>query len=158
MEAAALYHKVSVLHVSSEQNLKHQLEVVTEQKENIWTQYVYTKKIGLTIPILSQWLKRRRMLKAYDLGFENIKRERGLPQLIHLNVVLPAGLGVLHLHKKYKIPFVLNEGWTGYMKEDGSYKGFFVKYFTQKVIRAASCILPVSRDLMEAMQSQCCPM
>lgn len=153
MEAAALHHKVSVLHVSSEQDLKHQQEVLTEQKENIWTHYVYTKKISLSIPILSQWLKRRRMLKAYDLGFENMKRERGLPQLIHLNVVLPAGIGVLHLHKKHSIPFVLNEGWTGYMKEDGSYKGFFVKLFTQKICKAASCILPVSQDLMTAMQS-----
>ncbi len=93
------------------------------------------------------------MLKAYDLGFENLKRERGIPHLIHLNVVLPAGIGVLHLHKKHKIPFVVNEGWTGYMKEDGSYQGFFVKYFTQKIIKAASCILPVSEDLMTAMQS-----
>ncbi len=92
------------------------------------------------------------MLKAYEKGFEVIKKERGLPQLIHLNVVLPAGIGVLHLHKKHKIPFVVNEGWTGYMKEDGNYRGFFVKYFTQKIIKAASYILPVSQDLQEAMK------
>jgi L-malate glycosyltransferase len=127
------------------------MEVTTEAKANLFTHYVYTSKITTRIPFLSQWLKRRRMLKAYELGFKNIKQERGLPHLIHLNVVLPAGIGVLHLHKKHSIPFVVNEGWTGYMKEDGSYKGFLVKYFTQKIIKAAACILPVSKDLQEAM-------
>jgi glycosyltransferase involved in cell wall biosynthesis len=141
------------LHVCSERGLRAKMEVVTETRGTLMTHYVYTSKITIGIPFLSQWLKRRRMLKAYELGFENIKQKQGPPHLIHLNVVLPAGIGVLQLHKKYKIPFVVNEGWTGYMKEDGNYRGFFVKYFTQKVIKAASFILPVSKDLQAAMQS-----
>ncbi len=152
VEAASLHHKVSVLHVCSEPDLKTNTEEVNEVKGKLFIHYIYTAKIKLRIPFLSQWVKRGRMLKAYEKGFEVIKKERGLPQLIHLNVVLPAGIGVLHLHKKHKIPFVVNEGWTGYMKEDGNYRGFFVKYFTQKIIKAASYILPVSQDLQEAMK------
>lgn len=129
------------------------MEAVTETKESLFTQYVYTSKITIGIPLLSHWLKHRRLIKAYELGFELVKQKQGLPTLIHLNIVLPAGLGVLYLHKKHKIPFVVNEGWTGYMKEDGNYRGFFVKYFTQKIIKAASAILPVSKDLQEVMQS-----
>ena len=150
-QAAALHHKVSVLHVCSETGLKSKIEQVNEWIGKIYIQYIYTAKISIRLPLLSQWLKTRRMLKAFDLGFEKIQKQRGIPQVIHLNVVFPAGIAVLHLHKKYNIPFVVNEGWTGYMKEDGNYKGVFMKYFTKKVIQAAAMILPVSQDLQAAM-------
>lgn len=64
-------------------------------------------------------------MKAYQLGYKKLFDQKSAPNLIHLNVVLPAGLFVLHLHKKLNIPYVVNEGWTGYLKEDGSYKGFY---------------------------------
>ncbi len=127
-------------------------ETHTQEHKGVWTHYIYTKKINLSIPILTQWLKRRQLLKAYETGFKNLLRERGQIHLIHLNVVMPAGFGALLLHKKYNIPYVVNEGWTGYMKEDGSYRGFFSKYFTKKIIQSAAYILPVSKDLQEAME------
>lgn len=154
VQAASRYHKVSVLHVCFDKNIHQNRELVSPTVNGVFTQYVYIQKVRTRIPFLSQWLKRLRLLNAYEEGFQLLIKERGIPQLIQLNVVLPAGIGVLHLHQKYSIPFVVNEGWTGYMKEDGSYRGFFTKYFTHKILQSSSCILPVSKDLQEAMISQ----
>lgn len=66
-------------------------------------------------------------------------------------MAIPAGLGALFLKRRYGIPYVLNEGWTGYMEEDGSYKGWVIKWLTRRIVANASKILPVSQDLMRCM-------
>jgi glycosyltransferase involved in cell wall biosynthesis len=80
-------------------------------------------------------------------------KTRGLPDLVQLNVVLPAGPAALSVCKKYGLPLVVNEGWTGYDPEDGRYRGFVTKYFTKKVIAAAKAILPVTSYLSGLMQT-----
>ncbi len=153
VQAAALNFKVSVLHVCSDQRLQKKFEFVSELSKEIKVQYVYFKKVKSKIPLFSNWLKYKRRMKAYQLGYKKLFDQKSAPNLIHLNVVLPAGLFVLHLHKKLNIPYVVNEGWTGYLKEDGSYKGFLLKYFTKRVFYFSSCIMPVSEGLMNAMKT-----
>lgn len=152
-KAAALYNKVSVLHVCSDDNLSSETEFVESTENNIYSLIVYYKKIK-ALPLIDLILKRKKVLKLFDAGFSKLTSQVGKPDLIQLNVVMPMGIAVLHLSKKYNIPFIINEGWSGYLPEDGSYKGFIQKYFTQKIISQAKVIMPVSKTLMEAMQNQ----
>lgn len=149
--AASLHHKVSVLHVCSEANLSSEFEVVSTNEQQIETITVYYKKINFSLPIISQVIKWRKQLKAYDLGFNLLLKKLYKPDLIQLNVVAPAGAAVLHLSKKHNIPFVVNEGWTGYMPEDGRYNNWLIKMLTKKVISRAKVIMPVSERLKKAM-------
>ena len=150
-QAASIYNKVSVIHVCSDEQLKQKFELVNTQNENIHTIIVYYQKIKSKMPVISQWQKRNRLIEAFDLGYQELLKSSEPPQLIQLNVVLPAGLGALYLSKKHHLPLVVNENWSGYTKEDGNYKGFFVKYFTQKIIASAKKIMPTSTYLKEAM-------
>lgn len=74
-----------------------------------------------------------------------------MPDLIQLNVIMPMGIGAYYLSGKYNIPYVINENWSGYCEEDGNYKGFIQKYYTEKIVKKAKAILPTSVYLKEAM-------
>lgn len=152
-KAASLHNKVSVLHVCSDERLTEDFELVESTENNITTSIVYYKKIKGSFPALSPFAKRKMLLKGFEMGFERIKGKVGLPNLIQLNVVMPAGIGVLYLSQKYNIPYVVNEGWSGYYPEDGNYKGFLLKHFTKKIIKHAEVIMPVSEGLKTAMLS-----
>lgn len=142
-----------MLHVSSNSNLDNPIEFSLQNEAGINTLRVYYKKVNAKTLLLSQITKLNRLKKAYELGFKKLVETEGKPDLIHLNVAMPAGIGVLQLVSEFKIPFVLNENWSGYCVEDGNYKGFFQTYFTKKIVSAASAILPTSEFLKEAMLS-----
>lgn len=152
-EAVSALHEVTVIHVSSEDKPKQDFEVVQTKEGNLHSIHVYYKKVRSNLPGISAFIKRKRYLKAFELGYNTLLLHRSQPQLIHLNVVLPAGLGALHLARKYALPLVVNENWSGYSKEDGNYKGVAQKFFTRKIIAAASRILPTSTYLKDAMLS-----
>lgn len=152
-EAAALYNEVSVVHVCSDENLKSDFECVESLEAGILTLTVYYKKIKSTLPFFSQFLKKKLVLQAFDYAYNELGRRREKPDLIQLNVIMPMGIGAYHLSKKYSIPYVINENWSGYTKEDGNYKGFVQQFYTRKIIKDAEAIMPTSTYLKEAMLS-----
>jgi glycosyltransferase involved in cell wall biosynthesis len=94
-----------------------------------------------------------RLRKLYDETVEQIIKQWGKPDVIHLNVVFPAGIFALRLSKKHKIPLVITEHWTGYLPEDGSYRGFVKKWVTKKIVAAARIVSPVTHHLANAMRN-----
>ena len=152
-QVAALQNKVSVLHVSADAS--QQAEAVTEviNEPGLFTLQVYYKKVQHNLPIISNWLRLRKLKQGYKNGFAQLVAKNGMPSLIHLNVAIPAGVAVLELARQYKIPYVLNENWSGYCPEDGNYKGFFLKHFTRRIVRNARVIMPTSHFLKEAMMN-----
>ena len=150
-KAAAKHNRVSVIHVCSDETLTSNLELVESNDDLIYTITAYYQKVKSKLPFISQWLKMKRLMKAYEVAYLHLIEKKGIAQLIQLNVAMPAGIGVLNLSKKYHIPFVLNENWSGYTMEDGNYKGILLKYFTQKIVAQAKKIMPTSLYLQEAM-------
>jgi len=152
-EAAALYNRVSVIHVCSEENLKADFECTESFENNILTLTVYYKKVASRFPFFSQLVKKKRVLKAFDLGYEELVKRNGKPDLIQLNVIMPMGIGAYHLSKRHSIPYVINENWSGYCEEDGNYKGFIQQFYTRKIVKEAKVIMPTSVYLKDAMLS-----
>jgi glycosyltransferase involved in cell wall biosynthesis len=70
-----------------------------------------------------------------------------------LNAIFPACIPTLQLIKKLKCPLFITEHWTGYSPEDGSYKGFIMKYFTKQIVAKAHTIITVSDYLTRMMKS-----
>ncbi len=149
-EAAVLYNKVNVLHVCSDENLETDFECVESAENGITTVTVYYKKVTSEFPLFSQLIKKAKVLKAFDMGYELILKE-GKPDLIQLNVIMPMGIGAYHLSKKHNIPYIINENWSGYCEEDGNYKGFAQQFYTRKIVKEAKTIMPTSDYLKEAM-------
>lgn len=78
----------------------------------------------------------------------------GKPTLIHLHVILPLAPLVLIYKKISGLSLVFTEHWTGYQDEDGSYKGFFKKFFTQQLVKNAQAGITVSKHLAQTMHQK----
>jgi len=73
-----------------------------------------------------------------------------MPDLIHVQVAMKAGLIALYLKWKYRIPYVLTEHWSGYypFSADSLYKkSYLTRFATQLIIKNAARFLPVSEHL-----------
>lgn len=85
-----------------------------------------------------------------------LRHEGWMPDVVQLNVIQKQGLLALWLKKRYGIPYVIVEHWSGYLPENGAYlrnNGSLKRRIYEKIAAEASVILPVSEGLKEAMQT-----
>ncbi len=91
--------------------------------------------------------------KAFLDGYHRIEQSWGRPDITQANVIAKNAWCSYYLYKKYAIPYIIVEHWSGYLPANGGYKGFFHKRITEHIARHAKAILPVSPALMEAMKA-----
>lgn len=144
-EAVSMLNEVYALYVYGSESLDE--EVITHVSEN-FTEHLIQYKKNYTTSIG----KYHQIKNIYEKSFKAVMEKHGRPDIIHLNVIFPAGIFALHLSNKYNIPLVITEHWTGYLPEDGSYQGIIKKYFTKKVVQKAKIICPVTMHLEDNMR------
>jgi glycosyltransferase involved in cell wall biosynthesis len=76
----------------------------------------------------------------------------GKPDVVHVNVLTKQGLLAWWLKRKYGVPYVVMEHWSGYLPENGDYRGVMRKKMSEMIVRRASAVMPVSAKLMNAMK------
>lgn len=83
-----------------------------------------------------------------------LKHEGWLPDVVQLNVIQKQGLLALWLKKRYGIPYVIIEHWTGYLPENLSVKstGLHTR-FMKHICAEAEVVMPVSEHLGYAMRN-----
>jgi glycosyltransferase involved in cell wall biosynthesis len=83
-----------------------------------------------------------------------LQREGWMPDLVQLNVIQKQGLLALWLKRRYGIPYVIIEHWTGYLPQNMSVQphGWHSR-FMKNICRNAEVVMPVSNQLMQAMQA-----
>lgn len=102
---------------------------------------LYTEKKGI-----HWYIEMWRMWRA-------LKKEWGLPDVVQMNVLDKNGLLANWLKLRYNIPYILVEHWSGYLPTNFSFKGGWHGKLMRLIARRASCILPVSQMLEEAMKT-----
>ncbi len=146
-EAVASLCNVASLYVISSHDAKG-YEIKKRWVNNVYEVIVYYRKTDKLLP----FLKYRRYLKAHKLGFEEILAVFEKIDLTHLNVFYPAGIFALWLKKRYRIPFIITEHWTGFLDINPYKFNLFEKYYILKTGKAAEMICPVSHDLKNALK------
>ncbi len=147
-----LKHKVAVLFVSADPGMKDQTyDLDYRVEEGLPTVRVYYNNSVLPIPVVSSAIKFFRYRRSCRMGIEKINKEFGIPDLSHIHVLSRTFFPAHHYKKHNKVPYVITEQWSGYLPEDGSYKGFFKKWLTRKAVRTASAVTAVSESLRDAM-------
>ena len=86
--------------------------------------------------------------------WRTLRREGWMPDVVQLNVIQKQGVLALWLKRRYGIPYVVVEHWSGYLPENGKYmrQPAIKRRFAERVAEQASAILPVSNALAKAMQ------
>ena len=89
-------------------------------------------------------------------GWQQLKREWGLPDVVQLNVIQKQGVLALWLKRKYKIPYIIIEHWSGYLPENGQLMQMpaYKRRLYARIANKASVLLCVSNRLADAMR-QC---
>ena len=89
-------------------------------------------------------------LKALTKGREEVVVRWGAPDLFQVNVLNKSALFAYEGLIRWDIPYVLVEHWSGYYMRNN---GFFRRKIYERIARKATCILPVSKVLQDAMQA-----
>ncbi|MEO6963133.1 MAG: glycosyltransferase [Puia sp.] len=109
---------------------------------------------------LSRLFSFRQYIKQHLKMVRKLKENGEMPALVHVQVAMKAGLIALYLKKKYGIPYVITEHWTGYYDKSPhalKNKGFAFRFFLKKIFQHASYFLPVTRDLGEIINRTITP-
>lgn len=143
--------EITVLFVHSNSKQDSTYESFEETKNGIREIRIFFKKPQFSISILNKIFSAIRYRKAQLIGYNSIDSKK--IDLVHIHVLTRSSWLALHLKKRFNIPFVISEHWSGFQKKVGGYKGFLKKWYTEKVVREAEIVHTVSTPLKEAMES-----
>lgn len=150
-EAVALNSNVASLFVCSDTNCKQKFEFEENTIHKVYTLNVYYKKVEHNFPIVSQIQKATRYVRAHLKGLKIINKHLGKIDIVHQNILYPAGIIALYLKIIKHIPYIITENWTGYLPSKKIQHGGIQLALSKIIARNASYITPVSGDLREAM-------
>ena len=139
-EAISSKHLVSVLHIISKPGLsKSRFEV--DKASNLHSYIAYIK------PSKNPILK----LFRFWLVYQQLLKQIGSFDLVHLNKLYPFGLFALHLKKLKHLPYIISEHWTGYHLKEQKSLPWVERVLSKIITKNASSVCPVSTDLKNSM-------
>jgi glycosyltransferase involved in cell wall biosynthesis len=148
--ALSKYTPVIVVYAYSSSELKQ--TKITKNKQGNFEEWILEyKKVDLTIPVLSSILKYKRFKKAYAMLLQELISNSISIKAIQLNTIFPAAIALQLFKDHFNVPHCIVEHWSGYLPEDGNYKGFLQTYFTEKAVATATKLFYVSEKQKNAM-------
>lgn len=139
-ETIATKHKLTLIHVVTDNNLKKNIVIEDKIINNVRTIIAY-------IPQKNNFIKFFFFLKTYLKLIDKIETF----DLIHLNVTYPKGLIGLYLKLVKKKKYIITEHWTGYLYPLNNSINFIKKTFIKYIIKNAEFVCPVSENLKKDM-------
>ena len=155
--AAAGFSEVNVIFVIKDAKGMVTNDVTIEYagSPNCVEAIAYYKPVQTGFSPLDRVLSMLKYLKVGRQLIRNYISQHGAPDLVHVNVVLWAGLLAFWLKRKNNIRYVITEHWTGYLPESTpnfSTASALYKYIWRKVVKNAENIITVSAHLGKALQ------
>jgi glycosyltransferase involved in cell wall biosynthesis len=148
--AVSAFAKLTVLYVVKDKTMeagKYELKKsILKNCTVYWVYYGKTSNNSLLEKILSFRTYQQLQKKIYY----QIEKEQGRPQLVHVHVAMKAGVLASWLKKKFHIPYVVTEHWSGYFKDSSPnvYTGnWFLNRLNRKVLQKANFLFPVTDNL-----------
>lgn len=142
-EAVALLYPVEVLHSFGISDQKEKYLLDEKEINGIKTMVVYFRKSKF--PFINFF----RRIQGYKIGFRNITK----PDLVHANILQSQMIFAVLLKWKYKIPFVVSEHWSGFLKINRHRISNLKIRIARFIANRASYVMPVSQMLLKELQS-----
>lgn len=145
---------VTVLFVTKDENLPYgaeQCEKTTEGNLTVYRVYYGKSRWGGAI---EKWLSLRKFVRLQKKYYRKIADTR-VPTLVHVQVAMKAGLLALWLKKKFGIPYVVTEHWTGYYPQSTPSiyeQNALYQKLNKQILQGASSFMPVSAHLAQTVQ------
>lgn len=153
VHAVALKHCAAVLFVNADPAMKDKIyESEFKIEEGIDTVRVYYNNSLPNIPFFSSVIKFYRYIRSCRMGIKIMNRKFGVPDISHIHVLARTFFPAYFYKFFYNVPYIITEHWSGYLPENGSYKGFLKKMLTRLAVRNAAAVTTVSESLKNAMR------
>ncbi len=156
--AVSLFNKIQVIHVIRDKTGKVTKNIFTEtvQDANLNEKIIYYYSPSYSISLFDKVFSTRHYNRIYKNAIKEYIEESVLPTCTHVHVVNKNGLMALWLKRKYKVPFVISEHWTGYLPAPIS--GFknmssIFKSMWKRVVNESAGMSTVSQYLASAINS-----
>lgn len=125
--------------------------------DNVKEKIIYYYSPHFIFPVVERFFSGLKYRRIYKKVVSEYFQKAGKPDLVHVHIVLKAGIIAKWIRKKYKIPFLISEHWTGYLpeaKERISDFPFYFKYAWQKIVKRAAGFSAVSEYLGECIKKR----
>ncbi|MEO6916435.1 MAG: glycosyltransferase [Chitinophagaceae bacterium] len=135
--------------------MDEKLKIESSTRAGLTETIGYYKPWETGIGILNRLLSFLQYLRVYRKLIKEFISREGLPDIVHVHVTMRAGLLGLWLRKKYNIPYVITEHWTGFSTraEDNFYQqNWLFRKTAVEILRNAQMILPVCNYLADEMK------
>jgi len=82
------------------------------------------------------------------------RREGWMPDVVQLNVIQKQGLLALRLKRRFHIPYIIVEHWSGYLPENGQFMRMpaLKRKLYCRIAEEAERVLPISQRLAQVMR------
>lgn len=141
-ESVSRLHDVEILHSIGDSTQAEKYIFEDNTVNGIKTLIVYYR--NSQNPILN-FIRR---MKAYRKGFSQMQK----PDLVHANVLHNSMLFAVYLKRKFKIPFVVTEHWSGFLKVNRHQLSKSQLFIAKTIANKAEFILPVSNYLLNDLK------
>ena len=157
--AVASIKNITVLYIKKDESkiITSGIKKVVTQTSNLTEIIIYYHPLTTGIKFLDKLLSRKKYNCIYHKNLKKLIKEKGVPDLVHVHVALNVMPQALWLKKKYSIPLLISEHWTGYLPEAkpnlDNYNHIY-KRWLQKIFKEADAITVVSKVLGDAIQNR----
>jgi len=154
-QAVSAFCEIQVIHVKKEQNELDNQATEINRSANLTENIIYYSSKNTGIAILDKWISHRSYIRIYKKAITNYIRENGKPAAVHVHVAMKAGLLAVWIKRKWNIPFVVSEQWTGYLNEaDNRFKdqAVWFQLGAKQVFQQANAVTVVSDLLGKSIQ------
>ncbi|MBL0056691.1 MAG: glycosyltransferase [Chitinophagaceae bacterium] len=153
--AMAGHSEVTVIHVVKLKAGEAAIEPEKNKEGGLCEKVFYYSSPRSGFHLLDRFLSYRKYRSTYRKAILEHISENGLPSLVHVHVALRTGAIALWIQRKWKIPFLVTEHWTGYLPEaDDRYDQLpaYHRNLLNRVFKKALFVTAVSSHLAAAMK------
>ena len=100
-------------------------------------------------PVRTDGTGKMALVRAYESAFDELVRQYGRPDILHLHVALPLGPVAARLSRKHRIPLIVSEHWTGYLPMNRPQLPLSTRLILRHTFRHAAHITAVSQNLLD---------
>ncbi len=152
--AIAGHAQISVLHVAPLKELERKEVQELEKREGPWELHCYYRPSNHPFAPLRKTLNILRYRRAVEHGWNRVRAERGLPDLLHAHVLLRPVVVAQMLQRRFGIPYVVSEHSSVFL--DGSFarRSSLYRWLCRRGMRGAKAVSAVSRWLADALMEQ----
>ena len=137
-------------------NITNDVTIEKTESDNVTELICYYRSFKTGIGIADKLISHAKYLSIYKKLITAFIKENGLPVLVHVHVALKAGILAKWLKKKFHLPYLVTEHWSGYFP--GSDLNIYeanrvLRNSNKTILQQAAVMVPVTKNLGDTICS-----